>query len=535
MAKKAADLIIEVLHRAGVRRIYGIVGDSLNAITEALRERGDIDWIHVRHEEAAAFAAGAEAALTGDLAVCAGSCGPGNTHLLNGLFDCQRTRVPVLAIAAQIPSGEIGRAYFQETRPAELFRACSGYCELVSHPEQLPGVLEIAIRSAIGGRSVSVIVIPGDIALAEYDAPLSAPESVKLALPTAVPPRSSLESLAGLIDAGRRITLFCGRGCEGAHDQLIQLAEHLQAPVVYALGGKEHVEWDNPFEVGLTGLVGFESGRRALMECDTLLMLGTDFPFRMFYPTDVAVAQIDLRPENIGRRAPLKIAVVGDIGVSIDALLPMVERKTDRSHLDSSLANYAKSREELAQAATGMPGQKPISPQFLTRVMSDKAADDAVFTFDVGTVTLWAGRYLRMNGKRRMIGSLSHGSMANALPQAIGAQAAFPGRQVISLSGDGGFTMLMGDFLTLMQQNLPVKVVVYNNGLLGYVAQEMQAEGMPQFGTDLRNPDFAAMARAIGIHAARVDDPGDMEPAVADLLAQRGPALLDVVLSAPSW
>ncbi len=535
MAKSAADLITEVLHQVGVRRVYGIVGDSLNAFTDSLRARGDIDWIHVRHEEAAAFAAGAEAALTGDLAVCAGSCGPGNTHLLNGLFDCQRTRVPVLAIAAQIPSGEIGRGFFQETKPSELFRACSDYCELVSHPEQLPGMLEIAVRSAIGNRSVSVIAIPDDIIRAEYEARLSPPETVKLALPTLVPQKASLEPLARLLNAGKRITLFCGRGCAGAHHQVIQLADTLQAPIVYALGGKEHVEWDNPFEIGPTGRVGFEAGLQAFKECDTLLMLGADLPFRELYPEDVAVAQIDMRPEHIGRRTPVKVAVVGDIGASVDALLPMIERKSDRSHLDDSLANYRKCRKSAEEAAAAKPEEKLVSPQYLTRVLNEKAADDAVFTFDVGMVTIWASRYLRMNGRRRMIGSLSHGSMACALPQAIGAQAAFPDRQVVSLSGDGGFTMLMGDFLTLAQQRLPVKVVVYNNGLLGYVAAEMHVEGIPEFGTDLKNPDFAAMSRAIGIHAIRVERPDDVETAVTDLLAHRGPALLDVVVSAPSW
>ncbi|WP_298960787.1 ubiquinone-dependent pyruvate dehydrogenase [uncultured Methylobacterium sp.] len=528
MSKTVADLVTGVLHQAGVRRIYGLVGDSLNAITESLRRNGEIDWIHVRHEEVAAFAAGAEAQLTGELAVCAGSCGPGNTHLINGLFDCHRTRVPVLAIAAQIPSQEIGRNYFQETKPEELFRACSDYCELVSHPEQLPGVLETAIRSAIGRRSVSVVVIPGDIALQTFEAPVSAVAGVKLRAPVVVPDRSGLDELAALLNAGERVTLFCGRGCQGAHDGVLRLAEALQAPVVHALGGKEHVEWDNPYDVGMTGLIGFRSGYQAIMECDTLLMLGTDFPYRQFFPKDATIAQIDIRPENLGRRTPLALGLVGDVGATIDAVLPLLTRKTDGAHLSGSLDNYRKAREGLDDLATGTPG-RPIHPQYLTRVLSEKAADDAVFTFDVGTPTIWAARYLTMNGRRRMLGSLAHGSMANALPQAIGAQAACPGRQVISLSGDGGFTMLMGDFLTLAQQNLPVKVVVYNNGSLGFVALEMKGGGFLEFGTDLKNPDFAAMARAIGIHAIRVEDPGDLEAAVEGVLAHPGPALLDVV------
>jgi pyruvate dehydrogenase (quinone) len=529
MKKNVAGMITEVLHVAGVRRIYGVVGDSLNGITESLRTRGDIEWIHVRHEEVAAFAGGAEAQLTGELAVCAGSCGPGNTHLINGLFDCQRTGVPVLAIAAQIPSVEIGRGYFQETKPEEMFRACSDYCELVSNPEQLPGVLETAIRSAIGNRSVSVIVVPGDVALTAIDAPISAPAGLRLAKPVVVPAKAELEALAKLLNDGRRVTLFCGRGCQGAHDQLISLANALQAPIVHALGGKEHVEWDNPYDVGMTGLIGFSSGYRAMMDCETLLMLGTNFPYRQFFPRDVQIAQIDIRPENIGRRAPLALGLVGDVGATIDALLPMLKSKSDSSHLADSRANYAKAREGLDDLATGEPGHKPIHPQYLTRVLSEKANDDAIFTFDVGTVTVWAARYLKMNGRRRMLGSLVHGSMANALPQAIGAQASHPGRQVISLSGDGGFAMLMGDFLTLAQQNLPVKVVIYNNGTLGFVALEMKAGGFLEFGTDLNNPDFSAMAKGMGIHAIRVEDPAELEDAVDDILAHPGPALLDVV------
>ena len=529
MSKRAADLITEVLFRAGVRRIYGVVGDSLNGITESLRSRRDIDWIHVRHEEVAAFAAGAEAQLTGALAVCAGSCGPGNTHLINGLFDCQRTRVPVLAIAAHIPSVEIGRNYFQETKPDHLFRDCSDYCELVSQPEQLPGVLETAIRSAIGNRSVSVVVVPGDIALRPLEAPVSLPAALQLTAPIVTPSQPTLGALAALINKSRRVTLFCGRGCAGAHDQLLRLADTLQAPIVHAFGGKEHVEWENPYDVGMTGLIGFRSGYRAMMDCDTLLMLGTDFPYRQFIPAGATIVQIDIRPECIGRRSALALGVVGDIAATIEAVLPLLQRKLDGAHLADSLANYTKARAGLDDLATGEPGRKPIHPQYLTKVVSELAADNAVFSFDVGTVSVWAARYLKMNGRRRLLGSLAHGSMANALPQAIGAQAAFPARQVISLSGDGGFAMLMGDFLTLAQHKLPVKVVVYNNGSLGFVALEMKGGGFLEFGTDLENPDFAAMARAVGVHAVRVDDPGEVEAAVADLLAHPSPALLDVV------
>lgn len=529
MAKqRAADLIMAALHAAGVRRIYGVVGDSLNGITDALRKRGDVAWIHTRHEEAAAFAAGAEAHLTGELAVCAGSCGPGNLHLINGLYDAQRSRVPVLAIAAHIPSAEIGRGYFQETHPEALFRECSHFCELVSTVEQLPGVLESAIRAAVGHRGVAVIVIPGDIALREISADLSAGPSLALRPPVVRPDDRDLDALAAMLNASARTTLLCGRGCAGAHDALIRLADTLKAPIVHALGGKEHVEYDNPFDVGMTGLIGFSSGYHAMLDCDTLLMLGTDFPYRQFYPTNAKVAQVELRPENLGRRTRLDLGVVGDVGATIAALLPKLDVKQDRSHLDDMLAHYRKARQGLDDLATGTPGRRPIHPQYVAKLVSELAADDAVFTFDVGTATVWAARYLKMNGRRRMIGSLSHGSMANAMPQAIGAQAAFPGRQVISLSGDGGFAMMMGDFLTLVQQKLPVKVVIFDNKVLGFVAMEMKVAGFLETGVSLVNPDFAAMARAIGVHAAKVEDPGDLAGALKDMLAHDGPALLDV-------
>lgn len=531
MTHRVADLITDILHAAGVRRIYGVVGDSLNGLTDSLRVKKTIDWIHVRHEETAAFAAGAEATLTGGLAVCAGSCGPGNLHLINGLYDCHRTRVPVLAIAAQIPSAELGRNYFQETKPEELFRGCSDFCELVSHPSQLPGVLEAAIRSAVGRRGVSVVVIPGDVALEECDAPFSAPAALTLAPPVTVPAAAQLDALADMLNAGEKVTLFCGRGCQGAHAPLIRLAETLRAPIVHALGGKEHVEWDNPHDVGLTGMLGFASGYHAMMSCDTLLMLGTDFPYRQFYPKKAKIAQLDLRPENLGHRTPLDLALVGDVGATIGALLPRLKAKSDGSHLDDCLRRYKTAREGLDELADGKAGDRVIHPQYLTRLLSEHASEDAVFTFDVGTPTVWAARYVKVNGKRRLIGSLSHGSMANAMPHAIGAQAAFPDRQVISMSGDGGFTMLMGDFLTLNQHKLPVKVVVYNNGSLGFVALEMKGAGFLETGTDLVNPDFAAMARAVGIHAIRVEDPGALDAAVQDVLAHPGPALLDVVVA----
>jgi pyruvate dehydrogenase (quinone) len=529
-SENVADLFVATLERAGIKRIYGIVGDSLNGLTEALRSRGTIEWVHVRHEEVAAFAAAGEAAITGSLAVCAGSCGPGNLHLINGLFDAHRSRVPVLAIAAQIPSGEIGGGYFQETHPQNLFRECSHYCELVSDVSQMPYVLENAIRAAVGQRGVAVVTIPGDIALrkAPQRGP-SASRSLTLAPPAIAPQAEEIKALASMLNDARRITLFCGRGCAGAHAELMQLAEALKSPMVHALGGKEHVEYDNPYDVGMTGFIGFSSGYAAMHACDALLMLGSDFPYKQFFPTDCKIAQVDIRPENLGRRCKLDLGLVGDVGLTIKALLPLLKAKSERKHLDAAIAHYKSAREGLDALAVGTPGRKPIHPQYLARVVSEQAADDAVFTFDVGTPTVWAARYLTMNGRRRLIGSLVHGSMANAMPQAIGAQAAQPGRQVISLSGDGGFSMLMGDLITLTQMKLPVKVVIFNNGVLGFVALEMKSAGFVDTGVDLQNPDFAAMARAMGIFARRVEDPGELPSAMKEVLSHNGPALLDVV------
>ena len=525
-----ADLLVETLHETGVRRIYGVVGDSLNGFTDSLRRRSTMEWVHVRHEEVAAFAASGEAQITGNLAVCAGSCGPGNLHLINGLFDAHRSRTPVLAIAAHIPSSEIGTGYFQETHPQNLFSECSHYCELVSDPHQLPIVLENAIRAAVGLRGVAVIVIPGDVALKPAPTKAISPRrSLVPAAPVVRPPDADLDALADLLNGNERITLFCGRGCAGAHAPLMQLAEALKSPIVHALGGKDHVEYDNPYDVGLTGFIGYASGYRAMHSCEVLLMLGTDFPYRQFLPEDAKVAQVDIRPQNLGRRARLELGLVGDVGTTLQALLPRLRTKTDRIHLDHALSDYRTSREGLDDLAKGTPGRKPIHPQYLTKVLSDAASDDAVFTFDVGTPTIWAARYLVMNGKRRMIGSLVHGSMANAMAQGIGIQAAQPGRQVISLSGDGGFTMLMGDLITLTQAKIPLKVVIYNNGVLGFVSLEMKANGFVDTGTDLQNPDFAAMARAMGIHAVRVEDPGDLPAAAREFLDHDGPALLDVV------
>src|SRR5712671_4454536 len=527
MPRTIADLMAETLNVAGVKRIYGVVGDSLNGFTDSLRWQKKIDWIHMRHEESAAFAAGAEAHLTGELAVCAGSCGPGNLHLINGLFDCHRSRVPVLAIAAHIPSAEIGGSYFQATHPEQLFAECAHYVELVSNPDQMPRILEKAIRIAIARRGVSVVVIPGDIALLATDAKAASWLAPKP--PVVRPSDAEVDALAKLLNDGERITTMCGAGCAGAHAQIVELAGALNAPIVHALRGKEHIEYDNPFDVGMTGLIGFASGYAAMKSCDTLLLLGTDFPYRQFYPEGAKVAQVDIRSESLGNRCHLALGVVGDVGATVAALLPKLKKKTDRKYLDAALAHYKKAREDLDKLAEGKPGGKIIHPQYLSRLVSEIADDDAVITCDVGTPTVWAARYLKMNGKRRLIGSFNHGSMANAMLQAIGAQAAYPKRQVISMSGDGGFSMMMGDFISLTQLGLPVKVIVLNNGTLGFVEMEMKASGFLDTGCDLKNPDFALMAEAMGVRGIRVERPQELKSAIEAALAHKGPVLVDVV------
>jgi len=532
--KTVADQFAATLAAAGVKRIYGIVGDSLNGLTDSIRRQGEIEWVHVRHEEVAAFAAGAEAHLTGDIAVCAGSCGPGNLHLINGLFDCHRSRVPVLAIAAQIPSAEVGAGYFQETHPQVLFQECSHYCEFISGANQMPRVLEIAIREAVGKRGVSVVVMPGDVALQQaIDAPAPSRGNLLPPTPVVTPAPEELDRLAALLNGQSRVTLLCGSGCAGAHDALLALGDRLKAPMVHAMRGKEHVEWDNPFDVGMTGLIGFSSGYYAMLDCDVLLMLGTDFPYRQFYPNapGVRIAQVDIRGENIGRRVAVDIGVVGDVRATIEALLPLLEQNDDGTHLQQARLHYAKARKELDGLAVAKPAGKLVHPQQVAKALSDHATEDAVFTCDVGLPTVWAARYLAMNGKRRLIGSFWHGSMANAMAQAIGAQVAFQGRQVISLSGDGGFAMLMGDFLSLAQLNLPIKVVVFNNSALGFIELEQKSTGFLDFGTEFKNPNFAAMAEAVGIRGIRIEDPARVDGAIAEALAHDGPVLIDAVVN----
>ncbi len=524
-----AELLVDRLIHAKVKRIYGVAGDSLNGITDAIRRKKEIEWVGVRHEETAAFAAGAEAHLTGALAVCAGSCGPGNMHLINGLYDCHRNRVPVLAIAAHIPSPEIGTEYFQETHPEKLFADCTSYCVHLTNPEQMPHVLEIAIQTAISLRGVAMIVLSGDTALKEGGPYPS--KYLQTAPPKIRPSDEGLQMAADLLNRAKKVAILGGAGCAGAHRELIELAGKLKSPIVHALRGKEHIEYDNPYDVGMTGLIGFASGYHAMMECDALLLLGTDFPYRQFYPKDAAIIQVDNRPQNIGRRARVDAGLVGDVLETLRALNSLVEEKKDLAFLDAARKHYQKSRKTLEDLATGTPGKRPIHPQFVAKKISELAASDAIFTCDVGTPTVWAARYLAMNGKRRLLGSFNHGSMANAIPQAFGAQSAYPNRQTIALSGDGGLSMLMGELLTLVQKKAPVKIVVFNNGAYGFVELEMKAAGILEYATDLTNPNFAKMAEAIGLRGIRVETPELLENALTQAFQHNGPALVDVVVN----
>jgi pyruvate dehydrogenase (quinone) len=522
-----AAQLVRMLRDAGARRIYGVVGDSLNPVVDAVRHTEGIEWVHVSNEEGGAFAAAAEAQITGQLAVCAGSCGPGNTHLIQGLYDAHRSGAPVVAIASHIQSQEIGMGFFQETHPERTFQDCSYWCEVVT-PKQMPHTLRVAIQTAIGRRGVSVVVLPGDLAAEESGGPT---------VPTALVPRPSpvrpvpeqVQALADALNAARTVTLFCGAGCADAHDEVMELAGRVLSPVGHALGGKEWIQYDNPYDVGMNGLLGYGAAHKATHEADLLLLLGTDFPYTNFLPQR-RTAQVDADAGHLGRRSPLEVAVHGDVGETIRAVLPLLEQKTDRRFLDSMLRQHAEALEKVVDAYTHrVERMRPIHPEYVAAQLDDLAADDAVFTVDTGMCNVWAARYLTPNGRRRVIGSFRHGSMANALPHAVGAQFAAPGRQVVSMSGDGGLAMLLGELITVRLHRLPVKVVLFNNASLGMVKLEMMVDGIPDFETDHEPTDFAAIAEGVGIRSMRVEDPRDVRDTLAKGLADPGPVLMEFV------
>lgn len=531
MPHRLADELIRRLAEAGVERIYGVVGDSLNPVTDALRLNSKVKWIHVRNEEAGAFAAGAEAQLTGKLAVCGGSCGPGNLHLINGLFDAHRSNAPVLAIASHIPSSEIGTGYFQETHPQNLFQECSHYCELISNPQQFERVLHIAMQSALGQGGVGVIVLPGDLAGADLP-PEGAPRSLIGRRPTVRPGEKDLARLAELINSSKKVALFCGIGCDNAHDEVVALAEKVKSPVAHSYRGKPFVEYNNPYDVGMTGMIGFGMAYEAIHECDLLLLLGTDFPYDKFLPTEAKIAQIDIRVERLGRRSRLDLGIWGEVRETLQALLPILDTKEDREFLDTTLRQHKEKLRKMNVYVDHVGKRTPMHPEPVAAALSEIAAPDAIFTADTGMCNVWSARYIKATKNRRLIGSFNHGSMANALPQAIGAQCTYPGRQVISMSGDGGLAMLLGDLLTVTQYDLPIKVLVFDNSALGMVKLEMETGGFPDFQTDLKNPNFAKLAEAVGMMGVRIENPADLTSGLKKALQHPGPALIDVVTDA---
>jgi len=522
--RKVADIIVDTLAAAGVKRCYGVVGDTLNHVTDAIR-RSDIAWVHVRHEEAGAFAAGAEAYMTGGLTACAGSCGPGSLHFINGLFESHRNRAPVILIASQVNSDELGIDFPQEVDFLPIYRSCSVFCEQLNNPREARRLTTLAAQAALTKRGVAVLVVPGDISAIEVDE--GPAYSVHVPKPVVRPSDDELDRNAALLNGGGDVAVYAGAGCEGARAQVMRLCETLRAPMAHTSRAKDFVEADNPFNVGMTGVFGTKAGHHAVTQCETLVLLGCDFAWRQFYPKTAKVIQIDMDPTHIGRRHPVDIGVVGDIGATLEALLPRLTVRADRAFLDARLADHEavlKDREH--QERPGKNGL--IHPQQLTRLLDRHADDDALFTADGGSPMVWALRHIRATGARRTLVSLLHGTMANAMPQALGLKKAFPERQVISLSGDGGLAMLLGDLLTAIQEDIPVKVVVYNNGSLGFVELEMKVEGLLDAYTDLQNPDFAKLAEVIGFKGWRVDRNEDLEAAVIAFLAHPGPALLDV-------
>ena len=527
-----AEQLVSQLIDAGVHRVYGIVGDSLNPVVDAIRKsggskKGGIDWVHVRHEEAAAFAAAAEAQLTGKLAVCAGSCGPGNLHLINGLYDAQRSAAPVLAIASHIPSVQIGQMYFQETHPDRLFNECSVYNEMISSAEQAPRVVNAAIRHAVELSGVSVISLPGDVSDLKATSP--SPKYVPSRRPVLSPNEEDVRQLADVLNRAKKVAIFAGAGVEGAHDEVIELADVLKAPIGHTLRGKDFIQYDNPFDVGMTGLLGYGAAAEGMNDADVLIMLGTDFPYDQFLP-DTFTVQVENHPEKLGRRTDISLPIHSDVKPLIAALLPLLDRDRSDAFLKAKLKKHSKIMHSPIGAYTrNAEHMKPIHPEYAAHILNEVASKDAIFTADTGMCNVWTARYIDPLGTRRLIGSFLHGSMANALPHAIGAQVAFPNRQVISVSGDGGLSMLLGELVTARMYDLPIKVVVFNNSTLGMVKLEMLVNGLPDYGTDVHDVNYADVASAIGFHGERVTEPRRLREALQEAFAYHGPALIEVM------
>lgn len=528
MAQKVAEQLVENLVKVGVKRIYAVTGDSLNEVNEAVRRNEKMQWIHVRHEETGAYAAGAEAQLTGEPGCCAGSSGPGHVHLINGLYDAHRSGAPVVAIASTIPTGEFGTEYFQETNTIKLFNDCSYYNEVATTPKQFPRMLQAALQNSISRKGVSVIGFPGDLAAKKAEDIDSSMKPYN-SEPLICPANEDLQQLANLLNSFDRITLFCGIGCKGAHTEVIELSKRLNAPVAYTFKGKMEVQYDNPNEVGMTGLLGMPSGYYSMHEAEVLVMLGTDFPYSAFLPDNIQIAQVDIKAERLGRRAKVDIGLCGDVRTTLRALLPMLEQKTADTFLKKQLKRYAKVKDDLSAYTKDKGKEDKIHPEYVMSEIDRLATDNAIFTVDTGMTCVWGARYLTATGKRHMLGSFNHGSMANALPQAIGAALACPDRQVVALCGDGGLSMTLGDLQTIVQYRLPVKVFVFNNRSLGMVKLEMEVTGLPDWQTDMLNPDFAQVAKAMGMAGYTVTDPEKLLSTVQQAFDAEGPVLVNIM------
>ena len=536
-----AESIVTSLAELGVKQVWGVVGDALNPITDAIRRDHRIEWIGVRHEETAAFAAGAQAQLTGTIGVCMGTVGPGSLHLLNGLYDAKKSRAPVLAICGQVPRSELGSDFFQEVNNDVIFADVASFCRTLTAPSQMPGLLEQAVQQAFDSSGVAVLTIPGDVG--SLDAPDAKPRFSRGQEPR-IPGQQQISRAVELINANAKVTLLAGTGAKHAREELLALAERLKAPMVLTIKGKEQLEHDNAYQVGQSGLIGNPAAQHAFDTCDVLLMLGTDFPYVDWYPKGKVVIQADIEPAHIGRRTAVEAGIVGDAKLVISELLGRVDPKTDRSHLDDAVKRYAgwhQRQQQLAdprydsrgvieklRSAFDNPDDR-MRPEAVAATVDSIAAQDSIFTTDTGMSTVWLSRFVTLSGTRRLIGSYNLGSMANAMPQALGAQAIDRGRQVIAFCGDGGLTMLLGDILTAVHHDLAVKLIVFNNGRLGMVKLEQEQAGLPEFGTSLADVDIAAIARAAGLHAVRVESPETLEAGVREVLGHEGPALLDCV------
>lgn len=528
MGKKVADQLVDTLLEANIKRIYAVTGDSLNEVNDAVRRNKEIQWVHVRHEEVGAYAATAEAELNG-IACCAGSSGPGHVHLINGLYDAHRSNASVLAIASTCPSYEFGTSYFQETNTFKLFDDCSGYNQVATTPAQFPRMLQAALQHTIHRKEVAVIGLPGDLAAAQAEESMTATQPLP-SIPIYRPQDSEIQALAELINDSKKITIYCGIGVRQAHKELIELATLIKSPIAYSFRGKMVVQYDNPFDIGMTGLLGLPSAYNSMHESDLLILIGTDFPYQGFMPQqkNIKIAQIDIRPERIGRRAHVDMALAGSAKDTLQALIPLVKTKTDDSFLQKQLKEYQKVEQSLKNHALALGTDNAIAPEYVAAIIDKLAHNDAIFTLDTGMCCVWGARYIRATGNREMLGSFSHGSMANAMPMAIGAAMARPEQQVIALCGDGGISMLLGDLATIVQYKLPIKLVVFNNRALGMVKLEMEVAGLPDYQTDMHNPDFAAVAQAMGMQGYTITHPQEVENILREAFDAEGPALINV-------